>query len=235
MIRQMQNMTNTRIQIPPQAMPGETHRVAIVTGLHDGCEQVQQMIHRIIAEQSSACVMSGIPFTGNSSSTSAGGGSQYGQPAHANQTDQHAYSAEWAAYHAAQAAAQQQQQQQQQQRQQEQQQATPAPVAASPTGQPAADTYYEQFFRYAYYYGEAAARAYYGAWSPPVGTPNPYGINPAGIQPAPVQAAPPAALPTQPDAPPPAGDSRPAPGATEARETGRRKVSNLPAWMTNKN
>jgi hypothetical protein len=36
--------------------------------------------------------------------------------------------------------------------------------------------YYNDFWRYASYYGEAAARAYYTAWSPPEGTPPPEGI-----------------------------------------------------------
>lgn len=36
--------------------------------------------------------------------------------------------------------------------------------------------YYGVFWQYASYYGEAAARAYYGDWSPPVGTPPPPGI-----------------------------------------------------------
>lgn len=43
--------------------------------------------------------------------------------------------------------------------------ATPAPT--DPTA------YYNDFWKYAQYYGEEAARKYYGAWSPPVGTPNP--------------------------------------------------------------
>merc|ERR1712025_636397 len=43
---------------------------------------------------------------------------------------------------------------------------------------PAPDAYYDAFFRYMYHYGEDAARKYYGAWSPPQGTPNPYGVNP---------------------------------------------------------
>lgn len=37
-------------------------------------------------------------------------------------------------------------------------------------------SYYPDFWNYAAYYGEAAARAYYTVWSPPVGTPPPEGI-----------------------------------------------------------
>lgn len=39
-----------------------------------------------------------------------------------------------------------------------------------------------QFWQYAVYYGEAAARLYYGAWSPPEGTKPPEGyIIPDGV------------------------------------------------------
>jgi hypothetical protein len=36
--------------------------------------------------------------------------------------------------------------------------------------------YYTDFWNYAAYYGETAARAYYTTWSPPEGTPPPAGI-----------------------------------------------------------
>ena len=74
--------------------------------------------------------------------------------------------------------------------------------APSPTDPTA---YYDAFWRYVQYYGEDAARKYYGAWSPPVGTPNPY----AGQQ-----------VQQQPQDP-----------SAAAKETGVRKMSNLPAWM----
>ena len=108
----------------------------------------------------------------------------------------------------------------------------PAPVAAAPAPGPEASAYHEEYFRYAYYYGEPAARAYYGAWSPPVGTPNPYGVNPDGVT------APPAGGEAGVPAPAPApAAAAPTPAAAPAavpqgRETSRRKVSNLPAWMT---
>jgi far upstream element-binding protein len=119
-----------------------------------------------------------------------------------------------------------------------------ATVAAASTEigqqQPAADAYYEQFFRYAYYYGEEAARQYYGAWAPSVGTPNPYGVNP-NIQPQPTASGQPPADP-QPTtmteavvvAPSVMDTSVANDLSAEARETGRRLVSNLPAWMTKK-
>ena len=183
------------------------------------------MIERIVMEQSSGCVMAG---TGGG----PGGGGAYQQQQQYNQGyqqqqagGQQDYSAEWAAYYAAQAVAQAQQ--------------TPAAAAPAPTPAPAAaaaapgpasDAYYEDFFRYAYYYGEPAARQYYGAWSPPEGTPNPYGVNPDGVTAPPASAG-------QAAAPAPAPQSAPAPAPVQqqisnARDTGVRKVSNLPAWMT---
>jgi hypothetical protein len=36
--------------------------------------------------------------------------------------------------------------------------------------------YYNDYWQYASYYGQAAARVYYGAWSPPEGTPIPAGM-----------------------------------------------------------
>jgi len=76
---------------------------------------------------------------------------------------------------------------------------------------------------------------YYGAWSPPPGTPNPYGTNPNGITaPPPSSEAAPTAAASVPTASasttvqPSAGDP------SNVRDTGRRGVSNLPAWMTAK-
>lgn len=50
---------------------------------------------------------------------------------------------------------------------------TAAPEVAAPTD---ATAYYNDFWQYSTYYGEAAARVFYGAWSPPQGTPPPPGI-----------------------------------------------------------
>jgi far upstream element-binding protein len=264
-IRQMQATSQTRIQIPQHCTPAPNDpynqqpptRVATIIGSPEGCAMVQQMIGRIIAEQSSAGVM------GHSTQQQHGGGGwqQHHQSSYPQQAQQQlqpsqgqqGYSAEWAAYHAAQqqAATQQQQQQQQQQEQaaavaQQQSIATAAtaPTAtattATATGQPAADAYYEEFFRYAYYYGEPAARKHYGAWAPPEGTPNPYGANPNGVQPAPAAATTTAAATVSPTAPAAAVSAATVPQTvaaasvpvSDARETSRRKVSNLPAWMT---
>jgi len=40
------------------------------------------------------------------------------------------------------------------------------------------EQYYDDFFRYAWHYGDKVARIRYCLWSPPLGTTNPYGINP---------------------------------------------------------
>ena len=249
-IREMQNKTGTQIQIPSQAQPGQEYRYATVSGPAEGCNQVKQMIERISLEQSSQSVMTGAAYQAQDQ---YGGGQQYGgygqqqygqqqyggaygqqQQAASGQQD---YSAEWAAYYAAQAAAGGG-------AATGQAAAAPAPAAAtqaapapsaSGDGQQGADAYYEQFFRYAYYYGEAAARDYYKTWSPPVGTPNPYGENPAGITPAPASDTNTTAQ--QAPAPAPAAAAQaPAADAPPARETSQRRgVSNLPAWMTQGN
>ena len=87
------------------------------------------------------------------------------------------------------------------------------------------------FWQYAGYYGEEAARKHYGAWSPPVGTPNPNGNS------APSAVAAPQAAATAAPQPAPA----PAVQATQEQishaqanttDSSVRKVSNLPAWMT---
>jgi far upstream element-binding protein len=283
-IKYMQSTTQTKIQIPPTVQnPGDVYRIITVTGpTMDACQQVQAMIHRILSEQSSAGVMSG-----NQQYHQQQQQQQYNN--NGPQVNQPGYSAEWAAYHAAQ---QQQQQQQQyygtqamatpvvdtttvtagsaQQPQQQQVVANTATVAAATTNE-----YTEPFFRYAYYYGEDAARQYYGAWSPPIGTPNPYGINPNGItQPATVATTTAAAATSAGNQQIYSGDASanatsavstsntPMIAATDnnntstgsnvtatsttgnvnaddadtaaARETSRRHVSNLPAWMTKK-
>lgn len=250
-IKEMQTKSGSRIQIPSQPVPGMGYRIATITGPPENCSAVKQMIDRIIGEQSSQSVMTGAAFTGSFSQGQQeqqqgmqGQGQQYGQqygaygaqqagayaqtaqPSSGQKTD---YSAEWAAYYAQQAAS----------GSTSASASTPAPAAAaSPASapapvasggnaqQPAADSYYDAFFRYAVYYGEAAARQYYGAWSPPQGTPNPYGAAGSGASVAPASAAVSTGMghPQQ---------SAPAPAQSEILDTSaRRGVSNLPAWMT---
>jgi len=253
-IREMQQRTKTRIQIPSQPTPGAMYRMASVSGPAEGCAKVQEIIARISMEQSSQFVMTGECFGGAAGGGGAGGGygqqQAYGQqPAYGQQSaygqqqqQQYAqgaaaggqqqgqggdYSAQWAAYYAAQAAAQG---------------GTaaaatgataavtaPTPAAAASTatattgaaaGGQKADAYYEDFFRYAYHYGEDAARKAYSSWSPPAGTPNPYGVNPNPSTPAAGGAA---AAPV----------SAPASAPADVKDSSvRRGVSNLPAWMT---
>ena len=283
-IREMQQKTQTRIQIPSQPTPGAVTRVATVSGPMEGCQQVKAMIERMVMEQSSQSVMSGALYTNNFSSQQSGYGQygqqqsaygqQYGQQqsvygqqygqASAYGQQQSAYgqqygatgtqgygqaastsggaqqktdfSAEWAAYYAAQAA--------------QQQQAggtgaaattattaattgtstaaaapasaTDAAAAPAPASSDATPTdptaYYDAFWRYAQYYGEETARKYYGAWSPPVGTPNPYGASGGNQQ----QAQTGTQQQTQ--------QSQDSPQVV-AKETSVRKMSNLPAWM----
>lgn len=188
-IREMQQRTQTRIQIPSQPTPGQIFRIAIVSGPAEGCQKVQEIISRIIMEQSSQFVMNEQTFD-----KYGGGGGQnmaygmYGQQQQQQQQQQQYgaaaggedYSAQWAAYYAAQAATQS-----------TASAPTPAPAAGTATQaeNPAPDAYYDAFFRYAYHYGDDAARQYYGAWSPPAGMANPYGVNPAGTTPAPASAS----------------------------------------------
>lgn len=224
-IRQIQNVTGCRIQIPPQCGPGETHRIVSVTGSHEGTDMVRRIVETISAEQSSTCVMSGDYNQYMMSRQQQG--YFYGQPQQSQDPNQQ-YSAEWAAYHAAQATVQQQQTQQQQVPQLQAHSESAAGTVA-----PSADAYYEDFFRYSYYYGEDAARQYYGAWSPPAGTPNPYGVNP-NIQ-APPSGAGVAAnsVASSTDVESPTSQTAPTTtAASSARDTSQRRVSNLPAWMT---
>jgi hypothetical protein len=218
------------------------------------------------------------PYMHNSAATYASAAVGYGGVMHQGYIDMHQahapamtqdYSKEWAAYYAAQAAI------------------APASTMGDPTATASStmaptssattttasspggtsalnstatttpDTYYEQFFRYAYYYGEEAARTYYGAWSPPPGTLNPYGINPNGITAAPAEMTTSSTTTSSPYAvtstisttvaPSPAMTAAvPTDAATttttttsstsvippNVRDSGRRGVSNLPAWMT---
>lgn len=60
-------------------------------------------------------------------------------------------------------------------------------ATATTAGDPASDptAYYTAYWQYAVYYGEEAARQYYGLWSPPEGTPPPEGY----VMPTPEQIA----------------------------------------------
>lgn len=260
-IREMQNQSGTKIQIPSVPTPGQPSRIATVFGPPEGCDKVKQMIERIVLEQSSQSVMSGQqqqPGYGDAygqygqQQQQGYGGATYDQQQQAaygyqqqqapqaqqagyngvQQAGQQDYSKEWAAYYAAQGASQGGTA-----AAASQPAAAAAPQAAAaspspaPAGQQGSDAYHEQFHRYAYYYGEEAARNHYGAWSPPPGTPNPYGVNPNGIT-APPASSEPAPTASAPVALAPSPAQAPAVDPSSVRDTGRRGVSNLPAWMT---
>lgn len=273
-IRELQTKTKCKIQIPSQASPGQPNRIVTVSGSPDGCQQVKQMMERIIIDQSSQSVMSGAGF--NQQNFQHGGQphgmfqgvtmNQYGQPQgaygqqyghqHPNYGQQqqygsayagqqanaygqaagHAgqqktdYSAEWAAYYAAQAAAQQPTTSSSVTSQ------APAPAASS-SGADASQqsqavptdptAYYDDFWRYVSYYGEEAARTYYGAWSPSVGTPNPNDGRGSTMNASQSQATTDLGTTTQ------GSGNISSPGQSQAaRDTSVRNVSNLPAWMT---
>jgi far upstream element-binding protein len=207
-IKDMQNKTGCRIQIPSHPTQGQANRIAAISGSEEGCSQVQKMIESIIINQSSNGIMSG---PGPSHGGAYGHQDMYGQQ-QARQVGQYAsnslqgapaeevkdYSAEWAAYYAAQALA-------------ETKDTSPTPATATAEKDLTDPTaYHDDFWRYAALYGEAAAREYYKAWSPPVGTANPNSMTS-------VQAPTPAA---------------PQLGRSDTKETSVRKVSNLPAWMS---
>mmetsp|Transcript_35944 Transcript_35944/g.40044 ORF Transcript_35944/g.40044 Transcript_35944/m.40044 type:complete len:395 (+) Transcript_35944:119-1303(+) len=135
---------------------------------------------------------------------------------YANQNSAQSNDPAWQAYHAAQALANKQHEELLQQQ-------------AAASAAPASDAYYEQFHRYAYYYGEKAAREYYDSWSPPVGTINPYGSNPAGITAPPTSESGPSVTVAQAQSQSQAAVSA---NNIEVRDSSARKVSNLPAWMT---
>jgi far upstream element-binding protein len=235
-IREIQQKTSTKLQIPSQPTPGQPNRIATVTGSVQGCTKVQEIINRIIMEQSSQFVMAGNIFqTGGQQQQQMYSqyANQYATTAQQGQVD---YTAQWQAYYASLA----QQQTTQQQSAQQTQAATATPVAAAAATtttsgtaqtqqQPAADAYYDAFFRYAYHYGEETARQYYGAWSPPAGTPNPYGENPNKSTPTATSAA-----TTGGDTTTTVNQStnNTAVNPAEVKDTGARNVSNLPAWMT---
>jgi len=193
-IREMQQKTGTRIQIPSQPTPGQQYRIATVSGPAEGCQKVHEMISRISLEQSSQFVMTGAAFQHNSLMAYGQYGHNGQQHAYGQYRQQQTYSsgqtdygAQWAAYYASLNS---------NGMNSLVSQGTnntavtgtvsnSAPVTSTSGDetqedqqQPAADAYYDAFFRYVYHYGEDAARKYYGAWSPPQGTPNPYGVNP---------------------------------------------------------
>ena len=58
-IREIQNQTRTKIQIPSVSTSSQPSRIATVFGPSDGCDHVKKIIERIVLEQSLQSVMSG--------------------------------------------------------------------------------------------------------------------------------------------------------------------------------
>lgn len=231
-IREMQQKTGTRIQIPSQPTPGQQYRIATVSGSTDGCQKVHEMISRISLEQSSQFVMTGAAYQHSSLMAYGQYGQQHAYGQYRQQqtygSGQNDYGAQWAAYYASLSSnglstlASQ-----------STSNATGASIVSnsapitSTSGeeshedqqQPAADAYYDAFFRYMYHYGEDAARKYYGAWSPPQGTPNPYGINPNS------------SLTDQVNQTSTSNAKVLTEDSSLVKDSSVRSVSNLPAWM----
>ena len=221
-IRAMQDQTGCRIQIPSQPVPGMGFRRATVTGAPDKCEEVRGIMTRISSEQSSAFVTNG--GMGNAGMGGGhhqyGGQGRYGHVQHHQQSGVQDNSAQWAAYYASQAATAA-----------STAAVVPAP-AASAGDQPKRDAYYEDFFRYAAHYGEKAAREYYGAWSPPEGTPIPSENAGTAVGGTAANGSGAAATATAASSAPVGYGS--ASNSADAKDSSVRKVSNLPAWMTKK-
>jgi far upstream element-binding protein len=162
-IKDIQNRHRVRVQIPQQADIGSNPpvRTCSITGPAESQMAARYEIEMILQGQAS-----GIPQTSYSAAAAydpnAAAWAAYGQAAY----DPNMY----AAYYSQAAAA------------------TATTTAGATEAVPSDPTaYYNDFWKYASYYGEANARTYYGAWSPPVGTPPPPGITlpPAtGDQPA---------------------------------------------------
>jgi far upstream element-binding protein len=213
-IKDVQNRTGARIQIPQQPDPGSIPpvRTVSISGIGNAPAQAKYEIEYMCANDSFGQAAPGGGY----------GHDQYGG-GHYQQQPQQAYGAHaaggyaYGAYSAADPYQQYAQPQQQQayydQRYQQPGLSDPyAPQASSGTGNgdsasvpqaggasgstaaPASTEggavdmtqYYPQFWQYAAYYGESVARKQYGAWAPPEGTPPPPGVViPAQGQPLP--------------------------------------------------
>ena len=134
-IRYLQDSTRTKIQIPTECIPSShagapPERLATITGSAQACIQAQDKVGQIIADQSSAGVMAQASPSACGGAGAGSYGNYYFQPHHHLATGggapynysnpnagrkpaapttpsegQEGYSAEWAAYHAAQQAA----------------------------------------------------------------------------------------------------------------------------------
>lgn len=179
-VKDIQNRLNVKIQIPQQPDIGSNPpvRTISIAGPSDMQPQAKYEIEMIVA---------GTPLHGGGgqqqygyggnawdqqSAYGMGAGGYYG--AQTNPYDMQAYMqqpyAAMAAYYGAGAAVNPYMAQAGYAVQEPAAAAVPEAVPSDPTA------YYNDYWQYATYYGEAAARIYYGAWSPPEGTPPPAGV-----------------------------------------------------------
>ena len=167
-IKNIQDRCRVRCILPQQADPGSfpPTRTITVQGDPSGQAMAKYEIESIIYNQQiqlgqtptvypqapAGMAPAAAPYGGGMGMYGGAAGGMYsGYP-----QQQQQYAQQYAAAAAAQA--------------QVQTQAAPAKDHNDPTA------YYTEFWQYATYYGEAAARAYYKAWSPPEGTPPPAGV-----------------------------------------------------------
>ena len=167
-IKEIQNRNSIRIQIPTQADPGTypPMRSVSLQGSFESQQATKYEIESLLNLAPGSLMQVPGPGAaaghgqqqpygaqGYAAQAGAAYGAQYGQTGYG----QTAYGAQQAAYGQAAYGA-------------SAQATTTTPVAGAT---PAADAYYEDFWKYVDYYGEEAARAYYQTWAPPVGTPRP--------------------------------------------------------------
>lgn len=175
-VKDIQNRLHVRVQIPqaPDFGSNPPVRTISILGLPDAQAQAKYEIEMIVTGQrQGAGADAGVYGAGYGASNSWGayGAAPYYDPYAAAA----AYNPYGAYYGAAKAGY-----------------ATSSPTAnsgatagaTSSTEVPSDPTaYYNDFWQYAAYYGEAAARVYYGAWSPPEGTQPPEGVTVAADPP----------------------------------------------------
>jgi far upstream element-binding protein len=182
-VKDIQTRHRVRVQIPQVADIGTNPpmRTISIAGPPEGQQQAKYEIEMVVAgtpahggggmggARMGGMMMGGSadPYAAAYGNYGAGASSMYG-----SYYDPYAAAAAYSAYYGAAAAGYP---------------ATTTPTAASSAsaaGSSATDAsaaggdataYYAAYWQYAAYYGEAAARMYYGAWSPPEGTPPPEG------------------------------------------------------------
>jgi len=169
-VKDIQNRLHVRVQIPqaPDFGSNPPVRTISILGLPDAQAQAKYEIEMIVnGQRQGAGADTGVY------GAAYGAGAAWGSYGAAPYYDPYAAAAAaaynpYGAYYGAAAAGY----------------AAPSPSAAAGTTGASSSTevpsdptaYYNDFWQYAAYYGEAAARVYYGAWSPPEGSQPPEGV-----------------------------------------------------------